>query len=158
MGIMATSVRNTIPQIAQHLGCVIVPPEANSAGKLRGDFEAMAKRRHQDPKPKREGNFWYIRIWEDSFAGGVPTRRGKRVKLAPASMNQREVMKIADEVLRPINQGLITIGSAVNFGDYVQREYIPGNLPLLASTTQACYQGIIRKHLEPSFGRSRCAN
>jgi len=112
----------------------------------------MAKRRHQDPKPKREGKFWYIRIWEDSFAGGVPTRRRKRIKLAPASMNQREVMKIADEVLRPINQGLITIGSAVNFGDYVQREYIPGNLPLLASTTQACYQGAIRKHLEPSLG------
>src|SRR5215467_6970373 len=86
MGIMATSGRNTIPQIAQELGCVIVPPEANSAGKLRGDFEAMAKRRHQAPKPKREGNFWYIRIWEDSCAGGVSTRRRKRVKLAPASI------------------------------------------------------------------------
>jgi integrase len=133
-------------------GKAIVLGEANSAGKLRGDFEAMAKRRHQNPKPKREGNFWYIRIWQDSFAGGVPTRKRQRIKLAPASMNQREVMKIADEVLRPINQGLITIGSAVNFGDYVKREYIPGSLLLLASTTQACYQGAIRKHLEPSFG------
>lgn len=111
----------------------------------------MAKRRHQNPKPKREGNFWYIRIWEDSFAGGAPARRRKRIKLAPASMNQREVLKIADEILRPVNQGLITVGSAVNFGEYVQREYNPGTLPLLASTTQACYQGAIRKHLEPSF-------
>lgn len=131
---------------------VIVFSEANSAGKLRGDFEAMAKRRHQNPKPKREGNFWYIRIWQDAFCAGVPTRKRQRIKLAPATLNQREVMKIADELLRPINQGLITIGSAANFRDYVQREYIPGDLPLLASTTQACYQGAIRKHLEPSFG------
>jgi len=112
----------------------------------------MQKRRHQQPKPKREGNFWYLRIWQDFFACGVRTRKRQRVKLAPATMHQREVMKIADEVLRPINQGLITIGSAVNFGEYVDSEYIPGDLPLLASTTQACYQGAIRRHLKPSFG------
>ena len=54
MGIKATSDRNTIPRIVQQLSCVIVPREANSAGKLRRDFEAMVKRRHQDPKPKTE--------------------------------------------------------------------------------------------------------
>ena len=126
----ATNIR-----MAGSLNRAIVSPEANSAGELRGDFEAMQKRRHQQPKPKREGNFWYIRIWQDSFVGGARTRKRQRIKLAPASMAQREVLKIADEVLRPINQGLISIGSAVNFGEYVDREYIPGNLPLLASTT-----------------------
>jgi len=132
--------------------CDIVSPEANTAGRLRGDFEAMAKRRHQRPKPKREGNFWYVRVWQDVFAGGVRTRKRQRIKIAPATMNQREVMKIADEILRPLNQGLITVGSAVNFRDYVESEYITGSLPLLASTTRACYQGAIRKRLEPSFG------
>jgi len=112
----------------------------------------MAKRRHQRPKPKREGNFWYVRVWQDVFAGGVRTRKRQRIKIAPATMNQREVMKIADEILRPLNQGLITVGSAVNFRDYVESEYITGSLPLLASTTRACYQGAIRKRLEPSFG------
>jgi integrase len=67
-------------------------------------------------------------------------------------MPLREVLKIADEVMRPTNQGLITIGSAVNFREYVDREYVPGDLPLLASTTQACYEGAIRKHLMPSIG------
>ncbi len=140
------------PIAAADVNGVIVSDEANTAGKLRGDFEAMQKRRHQQPKPKREGNYWYLRIWQDVFAGGARTRKRQRIKLAPATMHQREVLKIADEILRPINQGLITIGSAVNFGEYVEREYIPGNLPLLASTTQACYQGAIRKHLGPSFG------
>ena len=32
-----------VPQTAQQLGCVIVPPEADSAGKLRGGFESMAR-------------------------------------------------------------------------------------------------------------------
>jgi hypothetical protein len=52
MGTTATSGRNKISQIAQQLGCVIVPPEAKSAGKLRGDIEAMAERRHQEPETK----------------------------------------------------------------------------------------------------------
>ena len=127
---------------------VMVLSEANSAGKLRGDFEAMAKRRYQDPKPKREGNFWYLLTWEDGPQG---TRKRKREKLAPASMSVREVQKIADEILRPLNQALISVGSAVNFREYVESTYMPTELPLLATTTQDSYQGIIAKYLEPRF-------
>jgi integrase len=108
----------------------------------------MAKRRYQDPKPKREGNFWYLLTWEDGPQG---TRKRKREKLAPASMPAREVQKIADERLRPLNQGLISVGSAVNFKEYVQSTYIPTELPLLATTTQDSYQGVIAKYLEPKF-------
>jgi len=111
----------------------------------------MAKRRIQSPKPKQEGNFWYLRIWQDVFAGGVRTRQRQRIKLAPATMSAREVQKIADELLVPINQ-VITIGSGVNFGSYVDRDYIPGNLARLASTTRASYEVAIRTHLRPSFG------
>jgi hypothetical protein len=128
--------------------CAIVLAEAHSAGKLRGDFEAMAKRRYQDPKPRREGNFWYLLTWEDGQQG---TRKRKREKIAPASMPAREVQKIADERLRPLNQGLISVGSAVNFREYVQSTYIPTELPLLATTTRDSYQGVIAKYLEPRF-------
>jgi integrase len=124
--------------------------EANSRGKLRRDFEAMAKRRYQDPKPRREGNFWYLLTWEDGPQGA---RKRKREKLAPASMPAREVQKIADERLRPLNQGLISVGSAVNFREYVQSTYIPTELPLLATTTRDSYQGVIAKHLEPRFNQ-----
>jgi integrase len=134
----------------------IVSAEANTvAAKLRGDFEAMAKRRFQNPKPERAGKFWYLRIREDEVLGSVRTRRLKRLKLAPASMPEREVQKIAAEMLRPINQGLITVGSAVLFSEYVTTTYIPIELPLLAKTTQDSYQGIIAKYLEPRF-RSFC--
>ncbi|MDP9158735.1 MAG: site-specific integrase [Acidobacteriota bacterium] len=117
----------------------------------REEMERMARRRFQDPKPKRDGNWWYLRIRQDVFTGGRKTRKLKRVKLAPASVPEREVRKIAAEMLRPVNQGLITVGSAVNFNEYVQTTYIPTELPLLAKTTQDSYQGIIAKCLEPKF-------
>jgi integrase len=122
--------------------------EANLA-KLRGAFEAMAKRRFQQPQPIREGKWWYLRIWQDADTAG--TRKLQRIKLAPSSMLEREVKKIAAEILRPINQGLVTVGSAVNFMEYVEGTYIPTELPLLATTTRDSYQGIIAKYLEPRF-------
>jgi hypothetical protein len=50
-----------------------------------------------------------------------------------------------------VNQGLISVGSAVNFKEYVESTYMPTELPLLAKTTQDSYQGIIAKYLEPRF-------
>jgi len=108
-----------------------MPAEAAPSASHRGDFEAMAKRRFQDPKPERVGKCWYLRIRQDGFRGSVRTRTLKRIKLAPASIPEREVRKIAAEMLRPVNQGLITVGSAVNFSTYVNATYIPTELPLL---------------------------
>jgi len=114
----------------------------------------MARRRFQDPKPKREGNYWYLRVWQDVFVGGARTRRRQRIKIAPASTLEREAKKIAAEMLRPVNQGLVTVGSAVNFTEYVDATYIPTVLPLLAKTTQESYRVRIRKYLKPTFGTS----
>src|SRR5216683_3055500 len=99
--------------------------EANFGRPSRGELETMARRRFQDPIPKREGNFWYLLCWQDVFSEGVRTRKRQRIKLAPATMPEREVRKIAAERLRPLNQGLISVGSAVNFGEYVNNEYKP---------------------------------
>jgi hypothetical protein len=128
--------------------------EASSGTPSRKDFETMARRRFQDPKPKREGNYWYLRVWQDTFVGRVSTRKRQRIKIAPASMPEREAKKIAAEMLRPVNQGLVTVGSAINFTEYVDATYIPTVLPLLAKTTQESYRARIRKHLKPSFGAS----
>ena len=107
----------------------------------------MARRRFQDPKPIREGNFWYLRVWENR--PGV--RKRERIKLAPASTPEREVLKMAHERLRPINQGLITVGSGVNFMAFIEDNYNPVVLPLLSQGAQNTYTGAIRKHLKPAF-------
>jgi integrase len=128
--------------------------EASSGTPSRKDFETMARRRFQDPKPRREGNYWYLRVWRDVFVGGARTRRRQRIKIAPASTLEREAKKIAAEMLRPVNQGLVTVGSAVNFTEYVDATYIPTVLPLLAKATQESSRVRIRKYLKPTFGTS----
>src|SRR5438552_6625970 len=99
-----------------------MPAEAASANH-RKDFEQVAKRRFQAPTPKRLGNFWYIRVRQDVIDGGVMTRKLVRLKLAPSTTPEREVRKIAAETMRPENQGLVSIGSAVNFNEFVDSTY-----------------------------------
>lgn|ERR1700692_1328912 len=74
----------------------IVRDQANTDAVLtnRLDEEKMAKRRFQDPKPKREGNWWYLRIRQDVFAGGRKTRQLKRVKLAPDRCRTGKLRKL----------------------------------------------------------------
>jgi len=36
--------------------------EANCRAPSKGDFDAMARRRFQDPKPRKEGAFWWFRL------------------------------------------------------------------------------------------------
>jgi len=126
-------------------------PMANTVALSVQEMERMAKRRHQNPTPFRAGFWWYLRVWQDAFVDGKPVRKLKRIKLAPSSKNEREVKKMADEIVRPLNQGLVTIGCAVNFAEYVKDVYLPTVLPLRAKTVRSAYEGIIEKHLKPAF-------
>jgi len=67
-------------------------------------------------------------------------------------MAVREVQKIVEEKLRPMNQGLALTGSAMSFSDFMNDTYIPTYLPLLSSSTQDSYGGMISKYLKPRFG------
>jgi integrase len=118
----------------------------------RGDFEAMVKRRFQDPELEVVGNWWQIRVYRDEYANGRRIRKRIRIRLAPASMPVREVLKIKAEYMRPLNQGLISAGSATPFESFVQTVYKTTTLPLMASSTQARYGGIIDLYLMPTFG------
>ena len=110
----------------------------------------MARRRFQSPKPFKEGQFWWLRVWDTNPTG---SRKRQRVKLAPADMPVREVQKIVEEKLRPMNQGLVLTGSAMNFADFVNNTYITNYLSLLSSSTQDSYRAHISKYLEPRFSR-----
>src|ERR1700736_160570 len=70
-------------------------------------------------------------------------------------MAEREVRKIAAEFLRPLNQGLETLGSATSFTEYVDSTYRTTVQPLMAKSTQDRYEGVIKNYLTPAFG-DRC--
>jgi integrase len=132
----------------------IVIDETNSGKPSKGDFERMARRRFQDPKPKREGKWWYLLYWRDEFENGRRTRKRRRIKLAPATMPEREVRKIAAETLRPMNQGLTSVGSAIRFTDFVEEMYKPTMLPLLSKAARERSVSVLKIHLLPMFGQS----
>jgi integrase len=125
--------------------------EAHNDEPSRG-VESMARRRFQSPKPTRVGKWWYLLYWQDEFKEGRRIRKRKRVKLAPATMGEREVQKIAAEHLRPMNQGLVTVGSATNFATFVDNVYMPVVLSTMARSTRGRYEGIIKNYLKPQFG------
>ena len=128
-----------------------VLPETTVGGPSKGEIEKMARRRFQAPKPIRRGRWWCLLYWQDEFIEGRRVRKRKRVNLAPVSTPEREVNKIAAEHLRPMNQGLVTLGSATNFAEFVDTVYIPVLLPKMAKTTQGRYEGIINNYLKPQF-------
>jgi integrase len=131
----------------------IVSTEANLGRPSKGDFESMARRRFQDPRPKRRGKWWTIQVRRDDFVGGQLKRNKTRARIAPATVSEREARKIAAEYLRPQNQGLEMIGSATNFSEYVENTYKALLMPLMAKTTQERTRGVIANYLVPEFGR-----
>jgi integrase len=139
-------------EVTGRRGHGIVSAEANTGNPLRGEFERMARRRFQDPKPRRRGDWWTIQVRQDVVVNGRLKRSNRRVRLAPVTMPEREVRKVAAEYLRPLNQGMQGIGSATNFAQYVQKEYMQVVMPLLAKSTRDRYEGVLKNYLLPTFG------
>jgi integrase len=138
---------------AAAVGAIVVREAGSGAPSPLEVSERMARRRFQDPKPKRRGSWWIIQVRRDVFVDGKPQRKNRWEKLAPAETSEREALKLAAEHVRPINQGLETIGGATNFRQYVESTYIPVALSGMASTTQNRYQGVINNYLVPAFGK-----
>lgn len=120
---------------------------------LKGEIERMARRRYQDPTPKRRGKWWTLRYRQDEIVNGKLTRVRKEVRLALVNnTSEKDARRQAAEHLRPLNQGLESIGAAVNFKHYVEKHYIPLVMPLLAKSTQDRYEGVLDNYLVPTFG------
>ena len=114
----------------------------------------MARRRYQNPEPHKKGKFWWLLVWKDEVVNGKLTRKRRRIKLAPVTMPKREVQKVAAEQVHPMNQGLVTLGSAINFDEYVDSIYRVNNLPLMAASTRERYDGVIKNYLAPDIWRA----
>jgi integrase len=67
-------------------------------------------------------------------------------------MGEREAEKVRDEFLRPLNQGLVHIGSATKFADYVGSVYMPVVLPTMAKSTRDRAMSVYKNYLDPAFG------
>ena len=147
---MTTGGQSSIPRHFKGRGIVI--GEASLGGPSKGNYESMARRRYQKPAPRKEGRQWVIYYWDDEFVQEERRRKKKRYMLGPATMGEREAEKVRDEFLRPLNQGLVNIGSATKFEDYVESVYKPVILPTMAKSTRDRTMSVYKNYLHPAFG------
>ncbi len=77
--------QNSMPLDSNNRGIVLAEANFDQPSKE----EKMARRRYQDPKPKREGRWWYLIYWEDVSEDGEIIRKRIRENLAPATMPER---------------------------------------------------------------------
>jgi integrase len=126
--------------------------EANFGAPSKGNEDTMARRRYQKPSPRIEGKQWVLYYWGDVFENGERSRKKQRHVLGPSDLPTREAEKIRDEFLRPMNQGLVSIGSATKLGDYVESIYKPVVLPTMAKSTRDRAVSVYANYLQPAFG------
>jgi integrase len=98
------------------------------------------------------GNFWTLRIWRDEYIDGKMVRKRVRERLADATVSFRQAQKLAAEKLRPLNQGLTTLGAGIAFSAYVDEVYRATDMPLMAQSTRIRTEGVLKNHLLPVFG------
>ncbi|HEV7674334.1 MAG TPA: site-specific integrase [Candidatus Angelobacter sp.] len=113
----------------------------------------MARRRYQNPKPKRHGNQWRILVWKDVFENGDWNR--KRVPHVLGAVNDigfREAQQRAAAVMDPLNLQPRSPGVAVTFRHFVDDVYKKIFLPVQSKAHADRYEGILENHLLPAFG------
>jgi len=112
----------------------------------------MSKRRFQNPKPIKHGNWWTVVVRKDVFQNGKLQRIRERVRLLPADRGEREAQRKAAETLRPINQSFTPSGSALTLQTFVDTIYLPVAENELAKTTYGRTVGVLDSYLLPVFG------
>ena len=95
-----------------------------------------------------------------SLAGRVHPRETRRKqkweRLRPATISDREILKIRDEHLRPMNQGLDSLLSSTSFEHYVDTTYRPLLLPLMAKSSKSRSRACCRTTSFPRLASVLC--
>ena len=120
----------------------------------------MARKRYQKGTIRKRGKrnpVWELQWWTDIIRsdGSLGRKRESRILGFVSSMSKRQAMKVADEFLRPLNQGKVTPFATVLFREFIEKQFMPNAFPTLKRSTQKRYQSTLKTHLLPAFGDLR---
>src|SRR5262249_4595913 len=87
--------------------------------------------------------------------GKIGRRLASKVIGPVRTFTRRQAQKLADEFLRPLNQGKITPHSTILFREFVERYFVSNVFPTLKLPTQVRYRRTLKNHLLPAFGEYR---
>jgi integrase len=120
----------------------------------------MARRRYQKGTLRIRGKIsqnWEL-LWREDYIkndGTIGRRLASKIIGPVREFTRRQAHKLADEFLRPLNQGKVTPHSTILFREFVERYFIPNAFPTLKLSTQVRYRRTLKNHLLPAFGEYR---
>jgi integrase len=140
----------------------ILPTTEKQGGPAQtgGWQKEMARRRYQKGSIRKRGKrdpVWELQWWEDYLKddGSIGRRRQSVTLGAVSEMTLRQVRKLAEERLRPVNQGILLPQSTMDLQAFVDRYFEPLFFPTLKRSTQKRYRQTLSTHLLPAFGKTR---
>src|SRR4051794_2611831 len=111
----------------------------------------MKRTRHQSGYVFRKGKNWYLRYREDALLDcGSPDRVQKCIRLAEATGRYRSkaaAQVLADEILRPINDGSQTIESTMTLNNFIESAYLPFAEQHRKSSTFHGYRNLWKRYV-----------
>jgi integrase len=134
--------------------------EKQSGPLQLGGWQKLVRRRYQKGNIRKRGTrnpVWELQWWTDIIQpdGSLGRKRESTILGSVASMNKRQAMKAADELLRPLNLGKMSPFSEIAFQDFIEKHFISNIFPTLKISTRKRYQSTLKTHLLPAFGNQR---
>ena len=120
----------------------------------------MARRRYQKGSIRKRGRrdpVWELLWREDSLEqdGRLKRRLCCKILGLVRELTLRQARKLAEEYLRPLNQGVLQPRHAITFQQFVETVFVPNAIPTLKLSTQKRYGRTLNNHLLPAFGERR---
>jgi integrase len=111
-----------------------------------------SSQRHQQGYIFRKGDSWYLRYYEQvGIPGGQPIAKRKCKKLADydrGHKSKQSVRRLADEFLKPFNDGTHTPTSSMTVRQFVEASYLPYVKEHKNPSTFDGYRKMWRRYLE----------
>jgi integrase len=139
----------------------ILPNTVRQGGSTQlGGWQDLARRRYQKGNIRKRGTRnpnWELQWYADFLKpDGSIGRKRESVILGPANvLTKRQARKLAEEFLRPLNQGKLLPTATITFEDFIERYFALNALPTLKPSTRKRYRSTLDYHLKPAFGHRR---
>ncbi len=111
--------------------------------------------RHQKGYLFKSSDWWFVRYCDTVVTKGEAKRVLIAKKLVPVSSeyrSKRSVERVAEDFLRPTNDGLVIPQSSMSIGEFVRTEYMPFVEREKRPSTVKGYRDMWKNHLNPRCG------
>jgi hypothetical protein len=120
----------------------------------------MARRRYQKGSIRKRGKrkpVWELQWWEDYIKpdAAIERKRESAILGYVSDLTLRQARKMAEERLRPINEGRTVPCSTLTIQGFVEQFFLPLGFPILKLSTRKRYRSTLNVHLLPAFGDRR---